>query len=68
MIDREFGRITKEEEIQRLWEALHLTVPEGVDLSLWPLTKAEVEVLNCISITLEELGDRDGAIKLLQAV
>ncbi len=68
VIDQEFGRITKEEEVQRLWEALHLTVPEGVDLSLWPLTKAEVEVLNCISITLEELGDRDGAIKLLQAV
>ena len=51
MIDREFGRITKEEEIQRLWEALHLTVPEGGDLSLWPLTKAEVEVLNCIVLS-----------------
>ncbi len=68
VIDLEFGRITKEEEIRRLWEALHLTVPEGVDLSLWPLTKAEAEILNCISITLEEIGDRAGAIELLQKV
>ncbi len=66
IIEGELGKISREQELEMLLKAFHLTVNEGCDLRLWPLTKIEVEILNSISIALENLGDRKEAIRLLQ--
>lgn len=76
IIEAETGRISREEEQRLLWQAFHMTVPEGLeDISLWPMSEAECFILNHIAISLESRGSelqepglRKEAIELLEKV
>lgn len=68
LIDFYAGRITQEERMERLVEALHITLPQGCSLVKWPLWKKEAVLLNNIANALEDQGDRDRAMQILSDV
>ena len=62
------GKIDAETEQKRLWDALHITVPdkEPEHLGSWYFTKAEATIVNGISYGCEKVGQRDRGIVWLR--
>ncbi len=67
VIDAGRGRISGEEKLRRLEQALALTVPPEAKLAEWPLDQGELVLLNNIANTKEAMGDLAGATALLEA-
>ena len=67
VIDAGRGRISGEEKLRRLEQALALTVPPEAKLAEWPLDQGELVLLNNIANTKEAMGDLAGAAALLEA-
>ncbi|MCX4316307.1 MAG: hypothetical protein OSJ52_06675 [Lachnospiraceae bacterium] len=67
VIDAGRGRISEEEKLRRLEQALALTVPLEAKLAEWPLDQGELVLLNNIANTKEAMGDLVGAAALLEA-
>ena len=67
VIDAGRGRISEEEKLRRLEQALALTVPPEAKLAEWPLDQGELVLLNNIANTKEAMGDLVGAAALLEA-
>lgn len=66
IVDQRSGRISLNQTLQQMEEALKITIPEydNISISKWPLTKDETIILNNIGILYTKLGDRKKAIKL----
>lgn len=67
VIDAGRGRISGEEKLRRLEQALALTVPPEAKLAEWSLDQGELVLLNNIANTKEAMGDLAGATALLEA-
>lgn len=68
VLEEKLGRLDKETKLKRLKTVLALTIPRNVNIEEWPLKDMETTLLNNIANTMEALGDRDGAIELLEKV
>lgn len=66
--EAELGKINGVESEQRLWEALHLTIPRTANLSKFPLTHTEVKILNGIALARQRQGKTESAVELLYQV
>lgn len=68
VVEGELGRITLEEELDRLKKALHMTVPEEIELAGLPLNQTEIALLNNIANVKEKQKKRNESRKILEAV
>jgi transcriptional regulator with XRE-family HTH domain len=68
LVNYRLERISTEEFLQELLEAIRITIPryDNISLSNWPLTYNEIVLLLNISTAYAEMGDYNNGIRILK--